>query len=471
MRRLLLALLLAPGLDGAQTSPSPSRPWTPPAGALPPAVAPKPPAVPQEWLSKGTLLTLPQLLDVALAQNPQTRAAWFRAKAAAADVGIEKAAYYPTLDATANLTRQKQAAVGGQFTFQQTTYGPGVNLTWLLFDLGRGADVEEARQALYAANFEHDAVIQDVVFRVAQAFYQYQAAKALARSAEASLRDAATHLEAAEARREAGVATIADVLQARTARSQAELALASAQGQILTLRGALATAVGVPATIPVDAAELPEELDVDRAAPAVEALVARALRTRPDLLAARAQERRYESRVSSRRADFWPSLLTTGTANRTYYTAEGSTFSNNYSGVLLLRVPVFNGFARGFEVKKAEAESQEASANAEALADRVILDVWTGASDLTTAAQRVKTARDLLASASQSAQVAQGRYKEGVGSILDLLTAQGALANARSLDVAARADWLLALTALSRATGLLGPDVENLSRRLVGTHP
>ena len=70
MRRLLLAMLLAPGLAVPQTSPSPSRPWTPPAGALPPVAPPKAPALPQEWLSKGALLTLPQLLDVALAQNP-----------------------------------------------------------------------------------------------------------------------------------------------------------------------------------------------------------------------------------------------------------------------------------------------------------------------------------------------------------------------------------------------------------------
>ncbi|NCO69578.1 MAG: TolC family protein, partial [Acidobacteria bacterium] len=64
-------------------------------------------------------------------------------------------------------------------------------------------------------------------------------------------------------------------------------------------------------------------------------------------------------------------------------------------------------------------------------------------------------ARDLLASAEQSERVALGRYKEGVGSFLDLLAAQSALANARALEVQARAGWLLAVAQLTRDIGLM----------------
>jgi outer membrane protein TolC len=86
-----------------------------------------------------------------------------------------------------------------------------------------------------------------------------------------------------------------------------------------------------------------------------------------------------------------------------------------------------------------------------------VLAVWTSHQNVQTAAQRVRASRDLLASAEQSAQVAQGRYKEGVGSILDLLVAQSALSSARAQEVQARADWLLALASLAHDTGSLGP--------------
>jgi outer membrane protein TolC len=75
---------------------------------------------------------------------------------------------------------------------------------------------------------------------------------------------------------------------------------------------------------------------------------------------------------------------------------------------------------------------------------------------LQTAEQRVATADNLLASALQSAEVAAGRYREGVGSILELLTAQSALANARAQQVQSRWQWYTSLVQLARDAGVLG---------------
>ena len=74
---------------------------------------------------------------------------------------------------------------------------------------------------------------------------------------------------------------------------------------------------------------------------------------------------------------------------------------------------------------------------------------------LRTATDRVRTSRDLLASAIQSEEVARGRYKEGVGSIVDLLVAQSALATARSQDVDSRWQWRSALAQLAHDVGVL----------------
>jgi outer membrane protein TolC len=51
--------------------------------------------------------------------------------------------------------------------------------------------------------------------------------------------------------------------------------------------------------------------------------------------------------------------------------------------------------------------------------------------------------------------VALGRYKAGVGSILDLLSAQSALEGARAQRVLATSDWFVSLAALARDTGTL----------------
>ncbi|MHB8839182.1 MAG: TolC family protein, partial [Gemmatimonadaceae bacterium] len=82
--------------------------------------------------------------------------------------------------------------------------------------------------------------------------------------------------------------------------------------------------------------------------------------------------------------------------------------------------------------------------------------VWTSYWMLQTATQRVATARDLLTSATRSEEVARGRYAEGVGSILDLLTAQSALADARAQAIQSRWTWYAALAQLARDAGVLG---------------
>ncbi len=441
-------------------SPAPGSAWSPPAEArLPPPAPPPAPAIPPEYLEKGATLSLPQVLDVALRNNPVTRTAWFQAKSAAADVGSKRAEYFPTLEVDGQLMRQKQAALGGQSIFLQTTYGPSASLTWLLLDFGgRGADVEEAKRALFAADYSHNATIQNVALQVEQAYYQYLNVKALKVAAEASLKAARESLAAAEERHRAGVSTIADVLQARTAFSQAELALESVEGQIQTIRGSLATAMGVSANIPVEAGELPEDVNVEAVAESVDAFIAKAEAERPDLAAARLAALKAESHIRSVRAQGLPTLSASGTLNRMYfYNSTIVPYADVYSGAILLRIPVFTGWKNTYDVLKAREDAETARAQAETLADQVILQVWTSYYNLKTSSQQVKTARELFASARQSEEVAVGRYKAGVGSILDLLTAQTAFANARAQEVQARANWFLAMAQLAHDTGALSP--------------
>jgi outer membrane protein len=149
------------------------RAWDPPADAkLPPPFLPRRPSPRVPETGDGPL-SLSQILDVGLRNNPVTRTAWFQARAAAAELGSKYSEYYPTIELDGSIVRQKVALTGGS-TALQTTYGPSASLTWLLLDFGgRSADVEEARRALYAADYEHNAAIQNVALAIAQSYYQY----------------------------------------------------------------------------------------------------------------------------------------------------------------------------------------------------------------------------------------------------------------------------------------------------------
>ena len=96
-----------------------------------------------------------------------------------------------------------------------------------------------------------------------------------------------------------------------------------------------------------------------------------------------------------------------------------------------------------------------AYANAQNVKDLVTLQVWTSYYGLETADKTVAASDDLLASATENHNVALGRYTSGVGSILDLLTAQAALESARAQQIQARAGWWMAAAQLARDMGTL----------------
>ena len=456
------AAVLGAALAGAcasatDTPAAPETRWVPPAAAVPAAPTPAPPPADfaPEKLANRTI-SLYEAIDVALRNSPVTRQSWLLAQSAAADVGSRRSAYYPAVEADLSGIRQKQSSLGGSVTVTSTTYTPSLSLNWLLLDLGgRGADLEEARRRLWAVDFAHDATMNDLMLGVAQAYYSYQGARALLVAQEASLKQARENYAAAEERHRAGVATIADVLQARTVLSQQKLAYDQVSGQIQTYRGQLATALGVPVDLPVDAAQLPADVHEDASVATVDRLIAEAEKSRPDLAAVRARAQAAHAHVASARSAGLPSLSASAFAGRNVYDflGESAPYTNNYSLGLLLRVPLFTGLKTLYDTRSAEYLARAADAGAESYTQQVLFQVWNSYFGVQTAAQQVRASKDLLESAQESAEVARGRYREGVGSILDLLTAESALANALAQDVTSRAVFLLAVAQLAHDTG------------------
>src|SRR5207245_8898669 len=126
-----------------------------------------------------------------------------------------------------------------------------------------------------------------------------------------------------------------------------------------------------------------------------------------------------------------PPLAVSGTPdgtslfNRPLATQQG----NSSSATIGLRLPVFSGWSQIHDVRAATAAARAAEQRRKGVEQQVIFQVFNSFYGLRTATQRVRTSADLLASATQSEQVALGRYKAGAGSLLDLLSAQVALAD------------------------------------------
>ena len=168
--------------------------------------------------------------------------------------GIARSELYPTLAAVAlsGVDRQ-EIPLGSQFyRFTVPATQVSLDLNYTIFDFGarRGRiDTESAR--VLAANFSFNDVHRKLIFQVQQAYYRLLNASAQDTAARASLANAEAVQEAAEERLQNGLATLPDVLEARSATAQSQYDLQAVLGAEETARGDLATALGAPAATPI----------------------------------------------------------------------------------------------------------------------------------------------------------------------------------------------------------------------------
>lgn len=399
-------------------------------------------------------LTLAELTDLALRNNPQTRTAWASARAAAAQVGIELADYSVQASGALSFLRARQINQTGtvQPIIERTT--PSVTLSYALLDFGvRANQLEAARFNLLAANLSQNRTLQTVAFNVEQAYYALLGSEQLVRSGEVSLRNAQTTLDASERRRQSGLATIGDVYRAETAVAQARLAVQQAEGQVAQARGRLAFAAGLPVTTRYTLAPVPATLEASRLTQSVADLVERAKAGRPDLVAAEAAARSLAANARATAAAGLPSLAATATYADNYVVARPS--GVNWSFGLTVSIPLFSGFRDTYNTRLAEANTERQAAVRDQLANQVELDVWQGYFNVQTANTALTTAESLVRTAAQSLEVAEARYKGGVGSLLEVITAQADDINARVQRITAQVNWYTAFSQLNFALGSL----------------
>jgi outer membrane protein TolC len=153
-----------------------------------------------------------------------------------------------------------------------------------------------------------------------------------------------------------------------------------------------------------------------------------------------------------------PSLDFSAQYGRAIYTSA-LTAQDTYSFGFNVRIPIFSGFADTYSVRRREEEAKYAEATRDQLYGQTELDVWQAYFDLQTATTSIASSANLVKSAAQSADAAAARYGAGVGSLLDLITAQLDDTNAKIQDIQSRLDWYTALARLNFALGAADPQV------------
>ena len=417
-------------------------------------------------------LALPDLVDIALCRNPATSASWAGVRAAAAQIGIAKSAQLPSANFSVGPTLSSSKSfqdtgfidsngnlVGGSSVLTQVNSSARLAVNYLIFDGGaRRANIDAASAQQRAALASYADTAQSVVLNVITAYNSLAANRAVEAANLANLAFARQSRDLASGRKRAGVATGADQLQAETAFAQAELTLIQTRGAIATAAAQLAVATGLPPTAKLDLAPTAPLASGDRLKLGADALIADAERLRPDIVAAKANVDAAAANVRSAQSAGRPSL--SATAANTLSAFDTSIDRNVASAGVSLSVPLFSGWNTRYNIAASRARLEQQTALAEQTRQQAGLDVYSTYVALDNALSSLTTARVLVQSATLSADLAQGRYKAGVGTFADLLNAQSALASARQQLVQSEFNVRTTNAQLARAVGSIGEAVD-----------
>jgi outer membrane protein TolC len=406
--------------------------------------------------------SLADLIDLAETHNPETHFAWERARAQAAALGIARSELFPTLAAAALSQTSREETYLGTLFYRQTfqDFQVALDLNYTVFDFGaRAGRIDAARGEVLAANFEFNDTHRRVIFQVEQAYYQLLNASGQEDAARASLSNAQAVQQSAEERLKNGLATLPDVLEARSATAQAEYELQAVLGAEEIAQGNLATALGTSPTEAIHVETLKELPTPNAVGDSVELAINRAFAQRPDLMRLVAEIRSSIATVREARAAYYPSLsVNVNPVAQSLYGLQQTLPWGHTAGLtgglsLTLSWTAFDGGARKNNVVQAEANVRAAEAQANAARDEIANQVWAAYSNLNTAFRQRQAATALLEAASQSYDSALESYNYGLRNFLDVTAAQRTLAQARSTDVVARTQVLTALANLAFRTG------------------
>ncbi|WP_273829734.1 TolC family protein [Pseudomonas sp. SBT1-2] len=410
-------------------------------------------------------LGLEEAIERILCHDPQTRLAWANAKAQAAEVGIRQAAYLPRLDGRLDASRDYSATnyqdasdMSGDGTRRRRS--ASLELSWVLYDFGRrNAALRGAQQLLLAANASQDATLQNTFALAAQAYFDGLAAQRRLTASRQVVDLATQNLEAADAKYKAGAAALADRLQAQTALSQASLTQIRDEGALTNALGVIALRMGLPPDTPL---HLYSELDVlpdTGFVKAIDEMLAIARRDHPAMLGAKARLQAADASLEEARASGRPSLALIANMARSRADQSqafgGNTRDQGRSIGLELRIPLFEGFAHNYLIRDAVARREASEAELADTEQRVSLEVWNNYQALSVETRSLARTRELVEQSRQSLEVVQGRYRSGVGSMVEMLNALTVYASAEDQHIMALSSWQTSRLRLAASLGRL----------------
>jgi outer membrane protein len=430
------------------------------AAAQPPRSTPSTEAV----AASSAVLSLADAEREAMANHPRVRQAAGATDAAQARSNRSRSPLLPQVSANASYSRQTanfvprpgalpaNVAVTAQSSLATSdNFNFSLGATQLVYDFGQTWDGWRASKELASqAESNEDAIHLDVLTNVRSTFLLAWAQKALVKVAAESLANQDRRAADIEGRVKIGTRPEIDLFQAKADRASARVTLINAENAYRTAKAQLRLAMG---------REDPSDFDVtdDRLAPIAgedgtdDALLTEAIAARPDLHALQKQRDAQSLQISAAKGSYGPSLGISTNISEAGRQIDSLVW--NWNAGASLTWPLFQGGTTIAQVREATANRAQTDAQITALRQQVQLDITQARLSVVAAKAAIVAASEAEENARQRLRLAEARYQAGVGSILELQTAQVALTTVQGQMVQGEYALSLARAQLRKALG------------------
>ena len=308
-------------------------------------------------------------------------------------------------------------------------------------------DVETLTRDFYQTDLER--VANETVLSVKNTYFNVLRDQAQVRVNEQLVAADTESVRIAQARFDAGATARYDVLTAQTTLSNAQTQLSSSRNTLTLAVANLNNLVGLNQDTPVtleEPAQPPLNQTFDRTA-----LTRTALADRPEVQQADRNITIAERLKKLAGVSLLPSLSIVGTGG---YTGPVSTNSHtSYTISAVLGIPLYDGGATKARVRTAESDLRTQKITRDQLRLNVDLEVRQALSNINDAQTRAASTGVGAATADEAYRLANVRYQNGIGTILDVVNAQAQLAQAQTNLLNAQYDYQTSLAQLTRAIG------------------
>jgi|HubBroStandDraft_4_1064222.scaffolds.fasta_scaffold14681_3 outer membrane protein len=408
------------------------------------------------WAQAPAAVSLAQAQQIALRNHPRIASAELAAKASGFVVKQVRSAYYPTISGNVTGVGTEHGSVlsAGAVTTSSiySRESNGLVANQLLSDFGRTASLEQSAKLRNAAQNQNVSNTRaQVLVEVQQEYYRALNTESILNVARATLDLRRVTLRQVSALAASALRSKVDVSFAQVNESQAQLDLFRAENDARASHARLSAAMGYDRDQAFSLSDepLPPALD-----PNVDALIEQAKRERPDLAALQLNKEALDRYADAERRLRNPTLSAAAVAGVAPVRDERLPESYSAAGINL-NIPILNGGL--FKARQEEAESRAAAASKDLqdLSLQIARDVRVAWLDANDAFRRLDVTARMVGEAKEALRLAQARYENALGSIVELNQAQLNETSAEIAAASAKYEYLSRRAVLSYAMGAL----------------